>query len=201
MTGPVLAAVIKKSHLPPGLVNVAPPTSVNPPVAPPSPTTPVAPTTPVKKSTSKVKAKYPFLDIPAARDAFLILTKLMSVGKGKKPSTRELLKTMQAVVDKEGNGLSKEQYYAKAKADPPEPPEPPEEDYGKVRINMDNGSVNWTKPGTDIVRHFTANQLKNTASRKLWAALKKKGYPFEKFGVKTDVEEEIINSFQLSNFL
>jgi len=201
MTGPVLAAVIKKSHLPPGLVNVAPPTSVNPPVAPPSPTTPVAPTTPVKKSTSKVKAKYPFLDIPAARDAFLILTKLMSVGKGKKPSTRELLKTMQAVVDKEGNGLSKEQYYAKAKADPPEPPEPSEEDYGKVRINMDNGSVNWTKPGTDIVRHFTANQLKNTASRKLWAALKKKGYPFEKFGVKTDVEEEIINSFQLSNFL
>jgi len=173
---------------------------IPPPASSPAPTPP-----------SKPK----FTDVPNANDAYQALVK-MGIG-GVTP--KQLAAKMQAIVDVEGTGLSVEEYTAKvtskptppptptpdpvapAEAEPTPTPEPPAEDYGKVRINMDNGSVSWTKPGTDIVRHFSANQLKNTASRKLWAALKKKGYPFDKFGVKTDVKEDVINPFQLSNFL
>jgi len=142
-------------------------------------------------------------------------------------------KAIQKVVDVSGNNLSEEEYIELALAKPKpapkptgippvatpvstpvskpasEPPKTPEPDkdkkeepnVGSTKFD-DKGNVEWTKPDGTI-RKLSAKQINNMTSPRLKAALKKAGYPFEKFGV-TNLKETVggfINPFNATNLL
>jgi len=163
-------------------------------------------------------------EIPSALDA---VKALQALGHKAIPS----MKAVQAAIDDLGNTASTEEYvkYALAKDKPvsnpvsnepvksvsspvsapvskdiPEPEKAPqkpgERELGKASWN-ENGTVIWEKPDGKNIK-LTPKQLKKMSIPRLELLLQQQGY-FEKFpqASKSNVDEGIINPFDLSNFL
>jgi len=174
----------------------------------------------ISKSTHKVQ------NIKAAADAVLAIIEL-SKGKGKPIGAVTATTIIQKIVDAYGPNLTEEDYIKLAlksgddsgpttssttSVQPSntmttttnvskEPEKKEEPNVGSVKFD-DKGIVQWTKPDGTL-RKFTPKQINNMASPRLMIALKKAGYPFEKFGVKLkeDLNEEFVNPFNLTNLL